>query len=110
MSEEIKFVVGSGNIYADLGFDDPEFEINRAELAHRIADIITDRKLKQAHAADNMGIDQSEVSAILRGHLEGFSIERLMNLLTHLDQNVRITVEPKSESQATGRIEVVAAL
>ncbi len=109
MTEENHVVQGSGNIYADLGFVDPEMELNRAELARKINAVIEARSLTQAAAAKVLGLDQPKVSAIRRGRLTGFSIERLMTLLARLDQNVRITVEPKAASQATGRVEVVAA-
>lgn len=109
MSEVTQVVQGSGNVYVDLGFDDPEMELNRAELARKINALIEARHLTQAAAAKVLGIDQPKVSAIRRGRLTGFSVERLMKLLTRLDQDVRITVEPKREQQAPGRIEVVAA-
>lgn len=109
MRDESQVVPGSANIYADLGFDDPEMELNRAELARKINRIIDELHLTQAKAAKILQIDQPKVSAIRRGRLTGFSVERLMKLLTRLDQDVRITVEPKPEEQAMGRIEVVAA-
>ena len=108
MTEETQVVQGSGNVYADLGFGDPEMELNRAELARRINALIEERHLTQAAAAKVLGIDQPKVSAIRRGRLTGFSVERLMKLLTRLDQDVRITIGPKADSQTSGRIDVVA--
>jgi len=109
VSDKTEVVQGSGNVYADLGFEDPEMELNRAELARQINALIEAQNLTQEAAAKVLGIDQPKVSAIRRGRLAGFSVERLMNILARLDQNVRITVEPKAASQATGRVEVVAA-
>ena len=46
---ESKYEVSSGNVFADLGFAEPEEELARAALAHRIATIIEDRGLTQGH-------------------------------------------------------------
>ena len=70
--DQPEFEVGSGNVYADLGFADPEEELVRAELAHRIATMIEDRGLTTEAAAKLVGINHSEVSALVRGSLEGF--------------------------------------
>jgi len=52
---------------------------------------------------------QPKVSALTHYKLAGFSVERLMNLLTALDQDVEIVIRRKPRSRKTGRISVVAA-
>ncbi len=89
-----EYEVSSGNVFADLGFAAPEEELARSELAHRIATIIEDRGLTQAEAATLMGINQPKVSALVRGRLEGFSLERLTRYLIALGQDVEIIVRP----------------
>lgn len=106
MSDDARFTDGSGNIYADLGFANPEEEQSKARLARRIAELIKERGLSQAAAADLLGIDQPKVSALQRGRLGGFSLERLMRFLTRLDQDIEITVRPKAPSSHQGRIAV----
>jgi predicted XRE-type DNA-binding protein len=106
VSEEPRFTIGSGNIYADLGFDEPELEQAKATLARQIGTIIKERGLTQVKAAEMLGIDQPKVSALLRGRLGNFSMERLMRLLTRLDQDIEITVQPKDAARAVGRIAV----
>jgi predicted XRE-type DNA-binding protein len=91
---ESEYEVSSGNVFADLDFTEPEEELARAELAHRIATIIEDRGLTQAEAAALMGINQPKVSALVRGRLEGFSLERLTRYLIALGQDVEIIVRP----------------
>jgi len=49
------------------------------------------------------------VSALRHYKLAGFSVERLMNLLTALDQDVEIVIRRKPRSRKTARIRVVAA-
>ena len=106
MSEQERFTVGSGNIYADLGFDEPELEQTKASLARQIAAIVKARGLTQVEVAGILGIDQPKVSAMLRGRLGGFSVERLMRFLTRLDQDVEIIVHPKAATRPVGRIAV----
>jgi predicted XRE-type DNA-binding protein len=89
-------IEGSGNVFADLGFEDPTLELAKAVLAHSIARVIESRRLTQTQAADLTGLDQPKISSILRGRLGGFSIERLVRTLTALGQDVEITVrDPK---------------
>src|SRR3954470_18351906 len=84
----------SGNVFADLGLKNPEELLAKAELVQRIADILAERKLTQARAAKVLGIDQPKISALLRGKLEGFSLDRLFRFLNALGKDVEITVRP----------------
>jgi predicted XRE-type DNA-binding protein len=84
----------SGNVFADLGLKNPEELLAKAELVQRISDIIAERKLTQARAAKVLGIDQPKVSALLRGKLDGFSIDRLFRFLNALGKDVEISVRP----------------
>ena len=100
MSEEIDVTVGSGNVFADLGFEQPEEELAKAELVYRIAHIIEERGLTQAQAAEIMGLNQPKVSELLRGRFGGYSMERLFRLLLALDSDVAIVIRPKRAEQA----------
>lgn len=106
---EIQVTPGSGNVFADLGFAEPEEELAKAQLASHIRQIIKRRRLTQMAAASLMGIDQPKVSALLNGRLTNFSSDRLMRLLTALGQDVVITVQAKPRSHPRGRIRVVDA-
>jgi len=84
----------SGNVFADLGFPNAEREQLKAQLTLRIYRLIKQRGLTQAEAGKILGIKQPHVSALMRGQSGIFSIERLMDFLTALGQNVEITVKP----------------
>src|SRR5436189_4670192 len=62
----------SGNVFADLDIPDPEEALAKAELAQRISDLLTERRLTQNQAAVLLGIDQPKVSNLIRGKLDGF--------------------------------------
>jgi predicted XRE-type DNA-binding protein len=99
---ERDYTVSSGNVFADLGLPNPEEALAKAELAHKIILLIRERRLTQLQAAKLLGVDQPKVSALIRGHLTGFSLERLMRFLLRLGQDIRITVQasPRRRSQA----------
>ena len=101
---ELDYTVSSGNVFADFGLPNPEELLAKAELAHKITVLIRKRRLTQAQAAKLLGVDQPKVSALIRGHLTGFSIERLMRFLLHLGQDVRITVEATPRNRAQARV------
>jgi predicted XRE-type DNA-binding protein len=104
---DIPVTPGSGNVFTDLGFAEPEEELTKAQLASQIRRVINRRRLTQAAAAALMGIDQPKVSALLRGRLANFSSERLMRLLTALGQDVEIVVKAKPRNRERGCIYVI---
>ncbi len=107
--EPISVTSGSENVFADLGFAEPEEELTKAQLAGHIGRAIKRQGLTQVQAAALMGIDQPKVSALMNGRLANFSSERLMRFLTALGQDVEIRVGTKPPSQDRGRIRVVDA-
>jgi predicted XRE-type DNA-binding protein len=98
----------SGNIFADLGLRNPEELLAKAQLAHRIAQLIAARRLRQAKAAELMGLDQPKISALIRGKLSGFSVERLFRCLNDLGQEIEITVRPGRRRRGNTHVVVAA--
>ena len=92
----IRVKEGSGNVFADLGFPSPERERLKARLTLQIYRLIKDLGLTQAKAGAILGIRQPHVSGLMRGQSGNFSVERLMDFLTALGQDVEITVRPAS--------------
>jgi predicted XRE-type DNA-binding protein len=85
---------GSENVFADLGLPNPGLALAKAELVQKIRALIAARKLTQVKAAKLLGLDQPKVSALVRGRVEGFSIDRLFRLLNSLGQRVEISLQP----------------
>ena len=106
MSDEPTYELSSGNVFADLGHPDPETALAKANLARRIAATIEQRGWTQTEAAAVLGVDQPKVSAIVRGRLRGFTIDRLMSFLTRLDLDVDVTVTPRPSPARPARIAV----
>ena len=100
---------GTGNVFADLGFPDAAERQAKLRLAYGLNQELEVRKLSQADAAKVLGLTQPKVSALRHYKLAGFSVERLMNLLTALDQDVEIVIRRKPRSRKAALIRVVAA-
>ena len=67
--EEVEVFVGSGNVFKDLGYANPEEAMAKADLAYQIYKTIKARRLTQSQAAAILDIDQPKVSDIIRGKL-----------------------------------------
>ena len=96
---------GTTNVFADLGFADASERQTKTQLSYILNEIIKDRKLKQVEVAKLLQIPQSKVSALKNYRLDGFSVERLLEFLTALNQDVEIMIRPRSEMGA-GQISV----
>lgn len=103
--EEIEH--SSGNVFTDLGLPDAETHLLKAELVTRIDRIIRQRGLKQVDAAKLLGLSQPDVSRLLRGNFQEYSMERLLRLLTALGRDVNIVIR-KSRSEQPGRLRISA--
>ena len=100
---------GSTNVFEDLGYPDAAERQAKLRLAYALNQVLEHRQLPQADAARVLGVSQPKVSALRNYKLAGFSVERLMNLLTALDQDVEIVIRRKPRSRKAARISVVAA-
>ncbi len=107
MSSKKDYVVGSGNVFADLRVPRPEEALAKAELAHKITRLIERRRLTQAEAARILDVDQPKVSALRRGRLSGFSLDRLVRFVVLLGHDVEIVV--KKRSRPRGRVRLLVA-
>jgi len=100
---------GSGNVYTDLGYEDGDSMLIKAQLAGKIAEIIRRRSLTQTRAAEILGLTQPKVSAILKGRFRGISEHRLLDCLTRLGRDVHIIVKRTSRSRSNGRLTLSVA-
>ena len=106
-ADDIRAIESSGNAFADLRVADPEEALIKAELARAISAIISGNHLTQTQAAEVLGIDQPKVSALMRGRLSGFSVDRLLRFLVALDRDVEIVIAPKELQQPHTCVRVV---
>ena len=95
MTEKLKYVRGSGNIFADLGFPKGEAENlkMRADLVIRIVDFYKKSGVTQAQAAKTLGRTQPRLNALLKGKIGLFSLDALVNIASRAGLNVRLVVK-----------------
>lgn len=95
--EEVNYELSSGNVYADLGFDDAEEMAAKAGLVREIRRTMDRRSLTQVQVAKLTGVDQPTLSKLLRGRMSNFSFDRLTEMLRGLGRNVVLLVEEEPE-------------
>jgi len=96
----IQVTPSNGNVFADLGFENPEEELAKAKLVSALAEVIERQKLTQANVATILGVGQPTISKLLRGRTSGFTCDRLMHLLNLLGQDIDISIPPKKSQEA----------
>src|SRR5207245_9069848 len=82
-----------GNIFADLGLPNADEHMLKARLVMFIGQRIEQLGLTQQAAAKRIGVSQPDVSDILRGRFEGFSLERLLGFVRALGSDVEIRLK-----------------
>src|SRR3954447_17733720 len=92
----IRVMSSTGNVFRDLGFSKEESEhlLVRADLLIQVQKAITSRRLKQSEAAKVLRVTQPRVSDLLRGRIDLFSTDALIDMLARLGIRVRLMVKP----------------
>ena len=98
---------GSGNVFADLGIRNPEQEVLKAQLTLQIYTILKSSGMRQVEIAKILGVQQPQVSLLIRNRAGNFSVGRLMEFLIALRQDVEITVRPTRKEH--GALSVISA-
>lgn len=99
---------GTSNVFADLGYPDSAERQTKTRLALAVNGLLEARNLKQREIGKLLKITQPKVSALKHYQLDQFSIEKLMEFLTALDQDVEIMIRPRATPGEAGHISVLA--
>jgi predicted XRE-type DNA-binding protein len=67
----------------------------RAELANEIIERMRERKLTQAKAAQLIGVTQPRISDLMRGRLDLFSLDALVDMADRVGLRTKMVVSPK---------------
>jgi predicted XRE-type DNA-binding protein len=89
---------GNNNIFADLGFDEPE-AINlkiRADLMLDLRRFIQSQKWTQAEAALFFGETQPRISNLMNGDIDRFAIDKLVQMISLAGMDIQVLVTPKA--------------
>src|SRR5438046_3178232 len=88
----------SGNVFRDLGFTREEAEHLkiRSDLMIQLTRLIEARRLTQAQAARLLGVTQPRISDLVRGKIDRFSVDSLIEMLGRTGARITILVRPAS--------------
>jgi predicted XRE-type DNA-binding protein len=95
----LKMARSSGNVFKDVGFPDDEAEHLRvrADLLIQIQQTLKARGLKQAEAAKLLDVTQPRVSDLVRGRIDLFSVDSLIDMLARLGVRVKVVVTSRKK-------------
>jgi len=99
---KLKVTRSSGNVFRDLGFSPHEAEhlFVRSDLMIKIQKLIVSRGLKQAEVAKILRITQPRVSDLLRGRIDLFSTDALIDMLAKLGIRAKVVLKPARRRSA----------
>jgi predicted XRE-type DNA-binding protein len=91
----VRVTPSTGNVFRDLGFSNEESEhlLVRADLLIQLQKAIASKGLKQAEAAKVLRVTQPRISDLLRGRIDLFSTDALIDMLARLGVGVRLVVK-----------------
>jgi len=97
----LRVTPSTGNVFRDLGFRRGEAEhlLVRADLLIQVQKRIASRRLKQKEAATLLRISQPRVSDLVRGRIDLFSTDMLIDMLARLGARVRLAVKPDRQNR-----------
>ena len=95
---------GSGNIFADLGFDVEEAQnlLLRSQTMMAVDSWYRASGQTQTKAAKALGITQPRLNQLLKGKIEEFSLDALVNMATRAGMRVGLTIKPVPRVKAAG--------
>jgi predicted XRE-type DNA-binding protein len=105
MTKPTKATRSSGNVFADIGLPNADELALKADVAIKLGKMIEAKELTQGEAAKIIGIAQPDLSKLLRGKLEGFSMDRLLQAIMALGSDIEIRVKkPVRHRRGHGRV------
>lgn len=101
-----EFELSSGNVFADVGFDNAEEMLLKSELVRQINKIIKERKLTSVQARDLLNSSDEMLSNLTRGRLTELTLESLFRHLNILGRDLEVVLKPRSTSNSHGKLKV----
>jgi predicted XRE-type DNA-binding protein len=91
----MEIIESSGNVFKDLGFSQEESDklIIKSKLMMEIESFIKNKGMTQAHAAELMGVTRPRISDVMRGKIDKFTIDALVDMLSKAGLQVAVPVE-----------------
>jgi hypothetical protein len=95
MTKKTNIVVGSDNVFRDLGFPEGEAQnlLLRADLVMHIRKVIEKLGITQAEAAKRASITQPRMNDLVKGRTEKFTLDAMVNVAAQLGYVVKLSLK-----------------
>ena len=95
MTKKINIVVGSDNVFRDLGFPEGQAQnlLLRADLVIHIRKVIEKLGITQAEAAKRASITQPRMNDLVKGRTEKFTLDAMVNVAAQLGYIVKLSLK-----------------
>jgi predicted XRE-type DNA-binding protein len=101
--DEFELVRGSGNVFRDMGNADAEVLQLKAILAGKIIEVLDEQEISVRRAHELTGFAAADFSRVRQAKLQRFTVDRLMQMLAKLNQDVEVSVSIRPRSAAMKR-------
>jgi predicted XRE-type DNA-binding protein len=101
--DEFELVRGSGNVFRDMGNADAEVLQLKAILAGKIIEVLDEQEISVRRAHELTGFAAADFSRVRQAKLQRFTVDRLMQMLAKLNQDVDVSVSIRPRSAAMKR-------
>jgi predicted XRE-type DNA-binding protein len=106
MEENIEFELSSGNVFADIGFENSEEMLLKSELVRQINNTIKEQALSTIRVREILNLDDKMLSNLSKGALTELTIEHLFRYLNILGRDLEVILKSSSESSTQGKLKV----
>ena len=104
--QNIEFELSSGNVFADIGFDNAEEMLLKSELVRQINKTIKGKELTSIKARELLNLDETVLDNLSKGRLTELTIENLFRYLNILGRDLEVVLKPRSTSNTQGKLKV----
>jgi predicted XRE-type DNA-binding protein len=98
--DEFELVRGSGNVFRDMGDANAEVLQLKAILAGKIIEVLDEQKISVRRAHEMTGFAAADFSRVRQAKLQRFTVDRLMQMLAKLNQDVEVSVSVRPRPAA----------
>ena len=102
----IEFELSSGNVFADIGFENAEEMLLKSELVRQINKILKGKELTSLQARQLLNLDEEVLVNLSKGRLTELTLENLFRYLNILGRDLEVVLKPQSTSNRQGKMKV----
>jgi predicted XRE-type DNA-binding protein len=103
--DDFELIRGTGNVFRDLGDPNAEVLQLKAILAAKIIEVLDEQKISVRRAHELTGFAAADFSRVRQAKLQRFTVDRLMQMLAKLNQDVEISVSVRPRAVAVAPAE-----